>query len=83
MDEEIAEDSAAENSAAEDSVVAEMEKVVEGMGQPQPKYFEPYRTNSPDRRYRTCISLETQSHHQTYYTAPSLPPFQSTKKCLG
>ena len=67
---EIAEDSAAENSAAEDSVgaedsvVAEMEKVVEGMG--QPKYFEPYRTNSPDRRCCTCISLETQSHHQTY-----------------
>ena len=30
----------------------------------QPKYFQSYRTNSPDRKYsRTCISLETQSHH--------------------
>jgi len=34
---EMAEGSAAEDSAVEDLVVAKMEKVVEGMG--QPKYF--------------------------------------------
>ena len=32
----------------------------------QPKYFQSYRTNSPDRWCRTCISLETQSHLKTY-----------------
>ena len=60
---------------AEDSVV------VEGMG--QPKCFESYRKNSPDRRCRTCISLETQSLCETYTFVPSLPPFQSKRKCLG
>ena len=45
--------------------------------------FRLYRTNSPDRSYHTCISLGTQSHLKTYQFAPSLPPFQSTKKCLG
>ena len=49
----------------------------------QPKYFQSYRTNSPDREDRTCISLETQLHQKTYQFAPSLPPFQSTRKCLG
>ena len=62
-----------EGDLAEDSV--------EGMG--QPKYSQSYRTNSPDRRSRTCISLGTQSRRQTYQLAPSLPPFQSTRKCLG
>ena len=59
-------DSAAEmvDSAADSAdSAAEMEKVVEEMG--QPKYFQSYRTNSPDRWCRTCISLETQSHLKT------------------
>ena len=45
--------------------------------------FRLYRTNSQDRRCRTCISLETQSRLKTYYFVPSLPRIQSTKKCLG
>ena len=49
-------------TVAEKAVVVEMAEdsvVVEGMG--QPKCSESYRKNSPDRRCRTCISLETQS----------------------
>ena len=66
------EDSAAEDLAAateEDSAAEEL--AAEGMGEEagkeereeemgQPKYFQSYRTNSLDRRCRTCISLETQ-----------------------
>ena len=84
---------------AEDSVAEGMVEMVEGMVEmaegmvemvedsaaemEQPKYFQSYRTNSPDREDRTCISLETQLHQKTYQFAPSLPPFQSTRKCLG
>ena len=49
----------------------------------QPKYFQSYRTNSPDQWCRTCISLETQLRRKTYSFASCLPPFQSTRKCLG
>ena len=60
------------DSAVEDLAAGKEEEMVEGMvaemaedsaeGTGQPKYFQSYRTNSPDRRCRTCISLGTQSH---------------------
>ena len=42
-------------------------------------------TRSPDRkrRARNRIWLGTRWHPKTFRFAPSLPPFQSTKKCLG
>ena len=77
---EMAEDSAAEMVVVEGMVEMAEDSAAE-MG--QPKYFQSYRTNSPDRRCYTCISLETQLRRKTYSFAPSLRLFQSTRKCLG